>query len=160
MQAVKLFSNRIVQFFLGLVPFKMAALMYKAIYGTAPPYLSQVVCFNQCTWLVFPGSAWTTHLLVPSIKLPLATGPSQLLDPRFERVFRTLLSRLRLCRPSASVWKLFNSRPRSLTLLSILLSLLPTVGASWSGFITWITLEIHDWLTDWRLIQVDLYNGK
>jgi len=44
--------------------------------------------------------------------------------------------------------KHFCSRPRSLTLSLILGKLFPTSSGSWSDFITWTTLKIHDWLID------------
>jgi len=45
--------------------------------------------------------------------------------------------------------KHFCSRPRSLTLSLIPVKLFPTSSGSWSDFITWTTLKIHDWLIWW-----------
>jgi len=44
--------------------------------------------------------------------------------------------------------KHFCFRPRSLTLSLIPVKLFPTSSGSWSDFVTWTTLKIHDWLID------------
>jgi len=56
------------------VRFKTAVLMYKATHGTAPSYLSQLVCVADLPGRRSLRSAQTNHLLVPSIKLSTVGG--------------------------------------------------------------------------------------
>jgi len=53
---------------------KTAVLMYKATHGTAPLYLSQLVCVANLPGRRSLRSAQTNHLLVPSIKLSTVSG--------------------------------------------------------------------------------------
>ena len=85
-------------------------------------------------------SARTNRLLVPSVKLSTVGGST--LSAQSLSTFRQRL-------------KHFCSRLRSLTLSLIPGKLFPTSSGSWSDFITWTTLKIHDWLLDWRTAWMD-----
>jgi len=52
----------------------MALLVYKAIHGTAPSYLSQLVGVADLPGWRSLRSAWTNRLLVPSVKLSTVGG--------------------------------------------------------------------------------------
>ena len=138
-----------------VVQFKTAVLMYKATHGTAPSYLSQLVRVADLPGRRSLCSARTNCLLVPSVKLSIVGGRAFLSpDPPSGTACRTMWTLPRFCQPSVSVYSIlhhisvygtFCSRPRSLTLSLIPGKLFPTSSGSWSDFITWTTLKIHDW---------------
>jgi len=49
--------------------------------------------------------------------------------------------------------KTFLFQASSVTLLLIPIKLFPTASGSWSDFITWTSLKIHDWLIDWNSLN-------
>jgi len=72
------------------VRFKKAVLMYKATYGTAPSYLSQLVRVTDLPGWRSIRSARTNRLLVPPVKLSTVGGrASQSPDPPFGTAYRT-----------------------------------------------------------------------
>ena len=81
--------------------------------------------------------------------LPSVAGPSQSLDSPSVTVCWTTWYLPHLCHPSVRIKKHFCSKPGSLTLSLIPVKLFPTSSGSWSDFISWTTLKIHDWLIDW-----------
>jgi len=78
--------------------------------------------------------------------------PSQVIGGQIYSVKSVKLVKLDNVIPAPSAFrqrlKHFCSRPRSLTLSLIPGKLFPTSSGSWSDFITWITLKIHDWLIE------------
>ena len=116
---------------------------------TAPSYLSQLVRVADLSGRRSLRSARTNRLLVPSLKLSTVGG--QAFPVAGPTIWNSLPDNV-ISAPSLSAFrqrlKHFYSRPRSLTLSLIPVKVFPTSSGSWSDFITWTTLKIHDCLTD------------
>ena len=100
----------------------------------------------------YPGSPWPAAVKRLCYKLKLSTVGGRAFPVAGPTIWNSLPDNM-ISAPSLSPvrqrWKHFCFFPHSLTLSFIPGKLFPTSSGSWSDFITWTTLKMHDWLIDY-----------
>jgi len=131
------------------VMFKVDVLTFKSIHGSAPTQLSRLVRIADLPRRTFHSSDGSIHQTVYCRR----AGHSLLLAHLSGTIFRTLWFQLLLCLRSSSDWKPICSLSPSLHYTGPI-DLTSSTMALKVIYITWTTLKIVDWLTDWFMLEV------